>query len=675
MSAMRRALFAIAAVIAMCAQAAAQTIRPPAVPLITHTPYFSVWSTTDRLTDGWSKHWTGAIQAFVGLVRIDGQPYRFMGTQPDGVPAMEQRSVTVHPTRTVYEFEAAGISLQVEFLSPLLPDDLMVLTRPATYITLTAHSTDSHSHKVETYFDATGEIAVNSPDQSVIGARNKLSNLDLVSFRIANPSVLGRSGDDLRIEWGTFYLAAPKGTADSTIHESGSGRREWTRTGTLNGDDDIQFPRPANREWPSIGFSFDFGTVGSVPVAHHLIAAFDEQYAVEYFNRKLPPLWRADGTTPSQMLKTAESEYTSLRNRCAAFDAKLEADLTKRGGENYARLATLAYRQCFAAHCIVRDLNGTLLMFSKENFSNGCIGTVDVTYPGSPFFLYFNPALLRAQIEPIMEYAASVRWKWPFAPHDLGQYPLANGQVYGGGERTAENQMPVEECGNMLIMAAALNDKSLTTKYWPTLSKWAHYLLDKGLDPENQLCTDDFAGHLAHNANLSIKAIVALGGYAKLCATMGDAVQASEFHAKAKAMATKWVSMAREDDHFKLAFDQSNTWSQKYNLVWDRLLDLGLFDPSVAKVETAFYLKKLNEFGLPLDSRKDYTKLDWCVWTACLTKDRSAFDPQIKPLYDWLSKTASRVPLTDWYDTKTNHMIGFQARSVVGGLFIPMLDK
>ena len=140
-------------------------------------------------------------------------------------------------------------------------------------------------------------------------------------------------------------------------------------------------------------------------------------------------------------------------------------------------------------------------------------------------------------------------------------------------------------------------------------------------------------------------------------------------------MAAKWVELGKEGDHFKLAFDQSNTWSQKYNLVWDRLLGLNLFDPSVAKTETAFYLKKLNEFGLPLDSRKDYTKLDWCVWTACLTTDRKAFDMQIAPLADWLSKTPSRVPLTDWYDTKNGRMIGFQARSVVGGLFIPMLGN
>jgi hypothetical protein len=138
-------------------------------------------------------------------------------------------------------------------------------------------------------------------------------------------------------------------------------------------------------------------------------------------------------------------------------------------------------------------------------------------------------------------------------------------------------------------------------------------------------------------------------------------------------MAAKWQVMALDGDHYKLAFDRDGTWSQKYNLVWDQLLGLDLFPPKVRETETAFYLKHMNEFGLPLDNRADYTKLDWEIWTATLAKGPGEFDQEVTPLLKWLNETPSRVPLTDWYDTKTGRMVGFQARSVVGGVYMKAL--
>ena len=322
--------------------------------------------------------------------------------------------------------------------------------------------------------------------------------------------------------------------------------------------------------------------------------------------------------------------------------------------------------------------NGEPFFFPKENFSNGCIATVDVIYPGAPLLLLLNPKLLEAQLAPVLEYAGSGRWHFPFAPHDVGTYPLADGQVYGGREKTEEDQMPVEESGNMLILVAALakieGDAGFAQRYWPLLAQWADYLKKEGLDPANQLCTDDFAGHLAHNANLSLKAIEALAGYAELCRMTGHTDEADSYSKSAAEFALQWVTMANDGDHYRLAFDKPGTWSQKYNLVWDTLLGYKLFPGTVAETEVKFYKGKLGRFGLPLDNRKVYTKLDWELWTATLATSPADFQAILSPIYNWLSESPTRVPLTDWYWTTDGKQAGFQARSVVGGVFIKMLS-
>ena len=401
-------------------------------------------------------------------------------------------------------------------------------------------------------------------------------------------SLLAKSGDDVRIDWGWLYTAAPPGPG---MTQCAADRKlavaAFAGNGTLP-DDDTSTHIPGRYRNPVLAHAFDFGAVQATPARRWAVVAYDDIFSVEYFQQRLRPYWRRNGAEASGLLRDAVRDFAALEARCTAFDAALMADLARAGGEKYARLCTLAYRQTLAAHKLAAAPDGALLMFSKENFSNGCIGTVDVTYPSSPFFLLFSPRLLRAQLQPVLEYAGSPLWKHPFAPHDLGTYPLANGQVYRGGTE----QMPVEESGNMLLMMAALaraeGNAEFALRYWPVLARWAAYLKEKGLDPEDQLSTDDFAGHLAHNANLSLKAILALGAYGKLCEMAGKRAEAEEYHAAARRFAERWIAMADDGDHYRLAFDKPGTWSQKYNLVWDRLLGLGLFPPDVARKELAY---------------------------------------------------------------------------------------
>ncbi len=658
----------------------AGSFRPPAVPLVAHDPYFSIWSMADRLTDAPTQHWTGAVHSLTSLVRIDGVAYRVMGSEPRGVAALEQTSVEVRPTTTLYEFAGAGIQLTLAFLTPALPDDLDVLSRPVTYLTWTVKATDAQPHHIEIYFDAGSEISVNTRDQPVVWSRFLLNGQQVLRVGSREQNVLGKSGDDLRLDWGYLYTAAPGPGTSEVATTRPAAIKSFLSRGRLPDSDNLLSFQPYAQPTPVLAYTFAITLNEARPESRYLVLAYDDEFSVDYLNRRLRPYWRRKGDGAAELLSWALRDYEKLQERCAHFDQTLMADLENAGGPEYARLCALAYRQTLAAHKLVADTDGTPLFFSKENFSNGSIDTVDVTYPSSPFFLLFSPALLEGQLKPILDYASLPRWPFPFAPHDLGRYPLANGQQYGGGEKTQEDQMPVEESGNMLLMVAGLaqvrGDAAFARKFWPVLTKWAEYLNDKGLDPENQLCTDDFAGHLAHNANLSIKAILALAAYAKLAGMLGHDQEHKKYRDQAQIFAARWVQLAADQDHFRLAFDNPGTWSQKYNLVWDRLLELNIFPPSVAEKELNFYKSRANQYGLPLDNRATYTKIDWLAWTASLAPSRAGFEEIFAPAYQFANESPSRVPLTDWYDTKTAKQKGFQARSVVGGIFIEMLtDK
>jgi hypothetical protein len=653
--------------------------RPPAVPLVAHNPYFSIWSMADKLTDQDTKHWTGARQPIAGLVRIDGKTYRFMGAEPRGVPAMQQTSLQVTPTHSIYTLTADGVTLTVSFFTPAFPKDLNVLSRPVTYLSFSASG--QGDHELSLLVDVDPVIAVNTADEPVTWGRSRVEGMTVLNAGSRDQQVLNRSGDDLRIDWGYFHLAVPDGVGAQTAL-SHDALRSFAESGALPASDEMDMPRAPRGRGPMeaaahLAVELPMGKVSTTPVSRHVLLAYTEDYDIEYLNRKLHSYWQRNGMTVAQLLATAESEYPSLEERGQKFDRELTADLEKTGGKDYTQLAILAYRQTLAAHGLAADVDGTPMLFPKENFSNGCISTVDVLYPSVPFFLFFNPALIEAQLKPVMEYAALPRWKFPFAPHDLGQYPLADGQVYGGGEVNEVDQMPVEESGNLLIMAAAMsreeNNWEFARQYWPQFTKWAEYLRDKGLDPENQLSTDDFAGHLAHNANLSIKAIEGLAAYAQMARGVGKPDVADQYATLAAGMAAKWQTMSIDGDHYKLAFDKPGSWSQKYNLVWDRILDFNLFPDKVRKAEMAFYLKRLNRFGLPLDNRADYAKLDWEIWTATLTDSPDDFAALLTPIGHWINEGPTRVPLTDWYDTKTGKQMAFQARSVVGGVYIKAL--
>jgi hypothetical protein len=540
-----------------------------------------------------------------------------------------------------------------------LIDELDILARPVSYISAKVKSNDGLAHQVELHFGASTDIATNTSSQEIIATKYVANNLNILKAGTTEQPILQKKGDDLRIDWGYLYVATPTG---SNVKQSISDNSEPFQTGKT----DI-----SNGKKLTLNTVVYMGKITATEKEQVIMMGYDDLYSIQYFGKNLSPWWKENGSTIEQQLSLAAKEYPAIIKKCVKINQIIYDDAYKVGGEKYAQLCELAYRQSISAHKLVKSPEGEILFLSKENFSNGSINTVDVTYPSAPLFLIYNPELMKGMLNGIFYYSESGKWAKPFPAHDLGTYPLANGQTYG-------EDMPVEECGNMMILVAAIckaeGNNDYAKKHWKTMNIWADFLTKDGFDPANQLCTDDFAGHLARNINLSAKAIVALETYTQLAKQMGETATYQKYDAITKGFVTKWIEMSKDGDHSALTFDKKGTWSQKYNLVWDKVLKLNYFPKQVFDSEIKYYLTKQNKFGLPLDSRATYTKSDWVIWTSVMANEHQDFEALIKPMFTYATQTTSRVPISDWHETKTGKMVGFQARSVVGGYFMKVLE-
>ena len=643
-----------AAAVVLSAAVSQATVRPPAVPLVSVEPHFSVWSAADRLYDADTTHWAGAKQPLEILLDADGATYRLCGRGRENtleLPVLPQIACRVGATVTSYRFaDGQGLSAAIDFTTPRLTRDLDVFSRPVTYVTVRVSGAKSWGVRTS----ITGAWATNDDKAEMDWTTNTVAGVRDISVGRKGQAPFSIRGDHKRADWGRVHLAGP-------IMDGRAGS-----------------PLPA-----------DTAVAGRPPYpcsTTRFLLAYDNVKSVRFFGADLVDWWARDGKPFAAMLAEAIAAAPALEAECRAFDAKFRADMEAVGGVKYADIAELAWRQSFAACKFVAGPGGEPFMFSAENNSGGMIGTTDVFYPQFPHLLLASLTLAKATLAPTCLYAASTNWPYAYAPHDLGLFPVAEGQYYGmkkgqavGGGTDDTYRMPVEECGNMLILLAAVakaeGNADFAGCWWGEVTKWAEYLARFGYDPGNQLCTDDFAGHLAHNANLSVKSIVALASYAALADLRGEKETAAKYRTLAEGMAPRWIEAAKGGAHggTRIAFDLPGTWSLKYNLVWDRVLGLGLFPPEIAAAELRAYRALALPYGVPLDCRKTYTKADWLVWCGSMTGRREDLAFMCDGLHRFLDETPDRIPFSDWYMADARLYRGFIARSGVGGVFMPVL--
>ena len=582
----------------------------------------------------------------------------------------EQKSVDVLATSSYYTFACGPVELDVVFTAPMLIDDYDLLSTPVNYISYQVRSVDGQKHDVQVYLSASPLLAVDQAPQPTVSTVGEQEGVRYVRTGTVEQPILAKKADDICIDWGYLYLPAINGkVALGGVAEMENG---FAETGALPENDTTIFARRPS-EMPTLAYVHDFGQVKTA--SSFALIGYDEIEDIEYMYRQYKGYWAHEGEVSIfQAFKRFNRDYAGIMQRCRTLDKRIYDDGMASGGKEYAEVLSGTYRHVMAAHKLFRDDQSHLLWFSKENDSNGCVNTVDVTYPSTPLFFVYNPDLVKAMLTSIFEYSLSGCWTRPYPSHDLGRYPKANGNFQG------DQGMPVEEAGNMLILSALICDADGNTSYvepyWGLLKTWVEYLEQYGVDPGYQLCTDDFTGQLAHNCNLSVKSTLGILAYSRLLALRGDAAKAAEYEAKAREMAQKWATDASDGDHYRLAFDRPGTWSQKYNMVWDRFWGTSLFPDEVVQKERDYYLTKQNKYGLPLDCRADFTKSDWIMWTAAMSPDTETFRRFLLPLYDYINESESRVPVSDWHDTNSARRVRFKARSVLGGYWMKVLmDK
>ncbi len=662
-------------------------VKLPSYPLITIDPLFSIWS-HDKTLHNTTKMWTGEPKPINGNIKVDEDYYRFMGKK-GADEIIPQTCIEASLTATKYTFENKAIRLVVTFTMPVTLEDLAEAARPINYIDVEVFSLDGADHRIEVLIDFNERLTYSVKTKRPIRANilpfpeGKIGYMGKMIQRSLN-----RANDTVSMDWGWLYIS---GQADVFTSNEG-GKRKYLKQAPIK-DKHTYFK---NLTTIKCG-----GVTKETSLKYFITVAYDDLNSINYFGSFKKAFWSTKYYNIVDAIKAANAEHDELIAHCKEWEDKIEQYVLKHFSEEYMSVLIASYRQTLSAHKMI-NVDGSPIYISKECGSGGYAATVDVSYPALPMYLLLQPKLIAGMLEPIFNFARMRSWHYDFAPHDAGIYPFACGQVYGANpvyvikhshliRRTKficmqhkaqkihdlAKQMPTEECGNMILMSCAYyqetNDIKFIQKNSDLLSIWADYLVKAGIVLGAELCTDDFNGITEKNVNLAIKSVVAIAAWGKML----NALQESEGDAyikKAREYAKDLERIANNGDHLTATIDDRNSWSIKYNLVFDKLLHTNLFTKQTLDNEVALYKTKVSKYGLPLDSASSRCKSDWAMWAGTLD-DSGELALQIsKSLCNMLAETESRVPFSDRFDTHTAiaETKIFRHRSVQGAMFLPL---
>ncbi|KAJ5555058.1 hypothetical protein N7535_007503 [Penicillium sp. DV-2018c] len=661
--------------------------RPPAIPLAVRSPYLSTWLNAGKdggnggyLAGEWPVFWQNQVTGWAGMIRVDGNSYTWMGLP--GTKYVDQVAYEYTSTKSIFTMHVDDkVQMKITFLSPVTPNDFKRQSLVFSYLNVEVSSLDGQEHNVQVYADISAEWV--SGDRNAIAEWDFGTSDGVAYHKVHRQTQLAFSQNNEQAEWGNWYWATDD--SDHMTYQSGTDvdvRGKFTRDGSLSNNRDTKF-RAVSDNWPVFAFSSDLGSVNSSPVSTLFSLGLTQDQAIQYEGASqyapVPSLWKSYFKTEVAALTFFHHDYSDSNDLASAFDSKVADDSIATAGQDYLTITSLSVRQAFGA----TQLTGTpdkMYLFLKEISSDGNMNTVDVVFPAYPIFLYSNPEFLKLVMNPLFENQEAGKYPNDYSMHDLGSsYPNATGHSDGSDEK-----MPLEECGNMLIMTLAYAQKSGNTQYlrdhYDLLKQWTSYLVEDSLYPANQISTDDFAGSLANQTNLALKGMIGIQAMSVIAKQTGHADDAAKYSDIAHSYITQWQDLAiaknANPPRTTLSYGDTASHGLLYNLFADAQLGLGLVPRSVYQMQSDFYPTVANKYGVPLDTRHTYTKGDWECFAAAVASGDTR-DMFIKDLATWLNETPTNRPLTDLYDTNTGDYPGitFVARPVMGGSFAPLLVR
>jgi hypothetical protein len=367
-------------------------------------------------------------------------------------------------TNLTYSLPAPGnlssadhLNITLSFLSPITPTSTLRQSLPAAYITVYVEG----GFDVNIYIDVNGQWVSGFPDSQIEWRLSEQKAAGtakgLKTWRVKRKDQIVFAEEKDQAEWGQLSFTAP----DDVQHESGPSeklRQRFARTGTLRDKIDPGFPRAINKHEPVFAFSKSFELTksdgpGSDSVLFTISHIQDEvtQFASERGLTRMLPLWKSWFHSEEDLISFHYLDFSHAKTLAANYSEQLRVDAYASGSDTYVDIVALSARQTLGA----TSFSGTPedpLVFLKEISSNGNCQTVDVIFPAFPFFLYTNPRWAAYLLEPLLEHQLKGLYPNKYSMHDLGShFPNLTGHADG-----LDEYMPVEECGDMLIMGLAL---------------------------------------------------------------------------------------------------------------------------------------------------------------------------------------------------------------------------